>query len=53
MPKTIRSFVKLLLKKKILKKQGVKIYNNTVFSNVEFKGTATIEPYCRLSGCQK
>lgn len=28
----------------------MRIYNNTTFSNVSFKGKATIEPYCRLVG---
>ncbi|WP_321391936.1 DapH/DapD/GlmU-related protein [uncultured Desulfuromusa sp.] len=53
MPKTIRSTIRLFLKKKILKTRGIKIHNNVVFSQVEFKGTAIIEPYCRLSGAPK
>ena len=50
MSKTIRNAVKLWFKKSILKRKGVKIYNNTVFSGCSFLGTAVIEPYCRLSG---
>jgi acetyltransferase-like isoleucine patch superfamily enzyme len=53
MPKTIRSALKIWIKKKILRTKGVIIYNNTVFSGVEFLGKAVIEPYCRLSGDPK
>jgi len=31
-------------------KRGVKLYNNTIVSNVSFDGKATIEPYCRFIG---
>lgn len=53
MSKTIRGSIKLWLKKQLLKKKGVKLYNNTVFSGCDFMGTAVIEPYCRLSGDPK
>jgi len=53
MPKVLKARILIFFKKLQLKKQGVKIYNNTVFSKVEFKGTAVIEPYCRLSGDPK
>ena len=53
MPKTIRSAIKLFVKKKVLKARGIKIHNNTVFSAVEFRGTAIVEPYCRLAGSPK
>jgi len=53
MPKTIRNKIKLFIKKQVLKRKGIIIYNNVTFSNVEFKGKAKIEPYCRLSGDPK
>ena len=53
MAKTFRSALKLWVKKKLLKRKGVIIHNNTVFSGVEFLGKATIEPYCRLNGDPK
>lgn len=53
MPKTIRKSIKIWIKKVILKRKGVRIYNNTVFSQCEFLGTAVIEPYCRLFGDPK
>lgn len=37
-------------KKQLLKRQGVVIHNNVVFSRVEFLGKAIIGPYCRISG---
>lgn len=40
----------LSIKKIFLKRKGVLIYNNVVFTNVEFKGRAVIEPYSRLIG---
>ena len=46
--KTKRFFQKIRLKSR-----GVRILNNVYFKNVEFKGTALIEPYCRLSGDPK
>ncbi len=53
MSKTLRTSIKLWIKKKVLRKQGVIIHNNTVFSSLEFLGKAVIEPYCRLSGDPK
>ncbi len=53
MPKVIKTRVLMFFKKLKLRRQGVKIYNNTVFGKVEFLGTAVIEPYCRLSGDPK
>lgn len=50
MPKTFYNRLKLAVKKITLKKQDVIIHNNTVFSKVHFRGSATIEPYCRLFG---
>lgn len=50
MPKNIQTRLRLMVKKFLLKRKGVKIYNNTVFSGIQFKGAATIEPYCRLIG---
>ena len=53
MAKTIQSALKLWVKKKLLRRKGVIIHNNTVFSGVEFLGKAVIEPYCRFSGDPK
>lgn len=53
MAKTFRTALKLWVKKIILRRKGVVIHNNTVFSNVNFLGKAIIEPYCRLSGDAK
>lgn len=53
MPKSIKNHLRIVFEKWRLKKQGVLIYNNTTFSAVEFKGTAVIEPYCRLVGDSK
>ena len=53
MPKTIKTSLKLWLEKLVLKRRGVVIHNNTVFSGVEFLGTAVLEPYCRVSGDPK
>lgn len=50
MPKTIKNSISLFVKKIGLKKRGVKIANNVVFSGCKFNGSAVIEPYCRLSG---
>ncbi|RJE71714.1 DapH/DapD/GlmU-related protein [Reichenbachiella sp. MSK19-1] len=50
MPKNLKNRVRIFLKRLSLKKRGVLIHNNTVFGNVNFKGKAEIEPYCRLSG---
>ncbi|HFG1877168.1 TPA: DapH/DapD/GlmU-related protein [Vibrio cholerae] len=53
MPKTLKSSIKMWLKKQFLKRKGVTIYNNTVFSGCNFLGSAVVEPYCRLSGDPK
>ncbi|MCO5784804.1 transacetylase [Pseudomonas sp. G11-1] len=53
MPKTIKNSIILTFKKIALRRQGVKIYNNTVFSGVTFLGSSVIEPYCRLVGDPK
>ena len=53
MSKTIKSAIKTWVKRKLLKRKGVVIHNNTVFGGVEFLGKAVIEPYCRLSGDPK
>jgi maltose O-acetyltransferase len=50
MPKTFLQSIRQKIQKIILRTRGVVIYNNTVFSKVEFHGRAVIEPYCRLSG---
>ena len=50
MAKSFKNQIKLFIKKQLLKKQGVVIHNNCTFQNIEFKGSATIEPYCRLNG---
>lgn len=53
MPKTIKNRIVLFLKKLALKRKGVIIHNNTIFGKVDFKGTAIIEPYCRIGGDPK
>lgn len=53
MSKTIKNTIILAFKKIALKKKGVIIHNNTVFSGVDFLGSAVIEPYCRLVGDPK
>lgn len=53
MPKKIKTRLRLTISKLLLKRKGVHIFNNTTFSNVLFKGTAVIEPYCRLVGSPK
>ncbi len=50
MPKTLRNRILISIKKRLLRRKGVLIHNNTVFSNVSFLGEAEIEPYCRLTG---
>ncbi|MEY8781479.1 DapH/DapD/GlmU-related protein [Allomuricauda sp. XS_ASV26] len=50
MAKSIKNRIKLFLEKTLLRFKNVKMYNNTVFSNISFNGSATIEPYCRLIG---
>ena len=53
MPKTIKSKIIIALKKIFLKRKNIIIHHHTVFSNVIFKGSAKIEPYCRLNGDSK
>jgi len=53
MSKSFKNKIKLFIKKQLLKRKGVVIHNNCVFSNVEFKGKAVIEPYCRINGVPK
>ena len=53
MSKSIKGKIKLYFKKRLLKRKGVIIYNNCTFSRVVFKGSAIIEPYCRLNGDEK
>jgi acetyltransferase-like isoleucine patch superfamily enzyme len=50
MSKKVQTAIKIWFKKKFLKRKGVVIHNNTIFSGVEFLGKAVIEPYCRISG---
>ena len=50
MPKTIKNYVTLQIKKIFRKTKGVIIHNNCTFSKIEFNGSAVIEPYCRLVG---
>ena len=50
MAKTIQFALKIWMKKKLLRRKGVVIHNNTVFSGINFLGKATIDPYCRLYG---
>lgn len=53
MPKSFKNSIKLFVKRILLKKQGVTIHNNCVFSGVKFEGKAVIEPYCRIYGDPK
>ncbi len=53
MSKSIKNSLVLFVKKQLLKRKGVIIHNNCTFGGVEFKGTAIIEPYSRLSGDPK
>ena len=50
MPKTLRNAVRLWFKRKKLRREGVIIHNNTVFSGVKFAGCAVVGPYCRIVG---
>lgn len=50
MPKGLKNRIRLTIRKILLRSNNVKIYNNTVFSKIRFKGRATVEPYCRLIG---
>lgn len=53
MSKSFKSSIVLFLRKQLLKRKGVIIHNNCTFANIEFKGKAVIEPYCRLNGDPK
>ncbi len=50
MAKNIVHAFKLRLKRLALRRKGVIIHNNVVFSGVVFRGSATVEPYCRIIG---
>lgn len=50
MPKGVKNYFRLAISKILLRLKGVTIHNNTVFSNVNFKGKAKVEPYCRMIG---
>ena len=50
MSKGIKNALALFIQKILLKRKGVVIHNNCIFSSVVFSGNATIEPYCRLIG---
>tara|TARA_B100000900_G_C20487858_1_gene678270 strand:+ start:164 stop:655 length:492 start_codon:yes stop_codon:yes gene_type:complete len=50
MPKSFKNKIKYLIKKTQLRYKGVVIHNNCTFENVDFKGKAIIEPYCRIVG---
>lgn len=53
MPKTTANALIQFARRLVLRRRGVRIYNNTVLSHVQFRGKAVIEPYCRLSGDPK
>jgi|SRR5690606_1399910 len=53
MPKTILNRVRQIFYRLKMKKHGVLIYNNTIIKNVNFLGSAKIEPYCRIIGDSK
>jgi acetyltransferase-like isoleucine patch superfamily enzyme len=53
MSKSFKNSIIQFLKKQLLKRKGVIIYNNCTFAGVDFLGKATIEPYCRLNGDPK
>ncbi len=50
MSKSFKNSIIFFIQKQLLKRKGVIIHNNCTFGGIEFKGKATIEPYCRLSG---
>nr|WP_324622532.1 DapH/DapD/GlmU-related protein [Acinetobacter sp. IK40] len=50
MAKSFKQKVVLFVKRILLRRKGIIIYHSTVFSNIRFRGTAKIEPYCRISG---
>ena len=53
MAKTFRSKIIIFIKRIALRRRGIVIHHDTVFSGVTFNGTAVIEPYCRLNGDPK
>jgi len=53
MSKNFKTTIKIFINKILLKRKGVIIHNNCTFGGVEFKGTAVIEPYCRMGGDPK
>ena len=53
MAKSFKKTLFLIMKRILLKRNGVTIHNNTTFSNITFLGTATIEPYNRMVGLPK
>ena len=53
MLKTISSAIIVWVRRMLLRRKGVIIHNNTVFSGIEFLGEAVIEPYCRVFGDPK
>lgn len=50
MAKTLRTALSQVVARIVWRRRGIRVYNNTVVSRVQFKGKAVIEPYCRLSG---
>lgn len=50
MPKSLQYKVRIFIKKLLLRRKGVVIENNCIFSGVNFIGRAKIEPYCRIIG---
>lgn len=50
MLKMILINIRTLSQKMLLKRHGVSIRSNVIFSRVNFRGKAVIEPYCRLFG---
>jgi len=50
MPKSFEINLKIFFKRMLLKRYGVIIHHHTFFSGINFKGSAVIEPYCRILG---
>ena len=53
MSKTLKGALIQYVRRIGLRRRGVRVFNNTVLANVQFKGTAVVEPYCRLNGIPK
>ena len=53
MSKSIKNYITIFVKIRLLKRKGIIIQNNCTFFGVEFLGKAVIEPYCRLNGDSK